>query len=81
MNRCAKAWSGCAVPPLAAGVAQPELLLHAKEQALVPLLGRRLGAELGQIDDDRLRALARRAAPPCGSSGSTCPSAATSGCR
>ena len=43
------------VPPGRRALAQIELLLHAQEEALVPLVGRRLGAELREVDDDRER--------------------------
>ena len=47
------------VPPRGRAGAQPELLLHQQQKALVPLVGRGLGAELGEIDDDRAGAAVR----------------------
>ena len=47
------------VPPRGGGGAQPELLLHQQQEALVPLVGGGLGAELRQIDDDRANAAVR----------------------
>ena len=39
------------VPPGRRALAQIELLLHAQKKALVPLVGRRLCAQLREIDD------------------------------
>jgi hypothetical protein len=41
------------VPPVRGAGAQVELFLDPDEEALVPLVRRGLGAELGEVDDDR----------------------------
>ena len=47
---------GVLVPPGRGICLQPELLLHQQQKTLVPLVGRGLRPELGQIDDHRTRA-------------------------
>ena len=47
---------GMLVPPGRGARLQSELLLHQQQKALVPLVGRGLRPELGEIDDHRTRA-------------------------
>ena len=56
MNRWPNAWSACAAHQADDGVFSDKVLLHDGEEALVPLLRRRLRAELREVDDHRQRA-------------------------